>query len=242
MKHDFSPILPAIRDHAAACAPRECCGLAVVVRGKLRYVPCRNLHAGAERDVFALDPADYAAAEDLGAVVAVVHSHVDLAPQPSMADLVGIEAGGLPWLIVNHPVGHYTVTEPSGYVAPLVGRPFVHGVLDCYSLIRDWYARERGIVLPDYERPEKWWELPGYDLYRENFAAAGFAEIAERELQPGDVILMQFGARVTNHGGIYLEGNQLLQHVMGRLSSRDVWGGGWRKCATHFLRYVGAPE
>lgn len=245
MTPDFSPILPAIRDHAAACAPRECCGLAVVRKGKLRYVPCRNLLAEVllkpgEARSFAIDPADYAVAEDLGAIVAIVHSHVNEPPQPSMADKVGIEASGLPWLIVNHPVGHWTVTAPSGFVAPLTGRPFVHGVLDCYSLIRDWYLRERGVALPDYERADRWWEKGG-DLYRQNFAGAGFVEIGERELQPGDVILMQAMSPVTNHGAIYLGGNLILQHVMGRLSSRDVWGGAWRKSATHFLRYLGVP-
>lgn len=237
---NFDKIIDAIRAHAAECAPAECCGLAVVRRGKLRYVPCRNLLAGTGvADVFQTDPADYAAAEDLGAVVAIVHSHINLPPQPSMADQVGIEASGLPWLIVNHPVGHYTVTAPSGYVAGYIGRPFVHGVLDCYSLIRDWYQRERGVALPDYARADRWWEK-GADLYRQNFQHAGFVEITEAELQPGDVILMQAMSPVTNHGAIYLGDNIILQHVMGRLSSRDVWGGGWRKSATHFLRYVGA--
>lgn len=239
---DYAKILDAIREHAAACAPAECCGLAVVRRGKLRYVPCRNLAAGSPTaDTFLIDPEDYAAAEDRSTIVAIVHSHVNLNPRPSMADLVGIEASNLPWLIVNHPVGSYTLTEPSGYVAPLIGRPFVHAVLDCYSLIRDWYATERSITLPDYERPDKWWEKDGYDLYVKNFTHAGFVEIAERDLLPGDVILMCIAANRTNHGGIYAGNNQILQHCMGRLSSRDVWGGAWRKAATHYLRYVGAP-
>lgn len=235
---DYSKIIADIREHAAACAPDECCGVAVVRRGKLRYVPCRNVLISSG-DAFMISPEDYAAAEDQGAVVAIVHSHVNLPPEPSMADKVGIEGANLPWLIVNHPVGNYTVTNPSGFVAPLIGRPFVHGVLDCYTIIRDWYARERGITLPDYDRPELWWEQPGYDLYRENFAHAGFVEISERELQPGDVILMKIAAQRTNHGAIYLGDNLMLQHCMGRLSSRDVWGGAWRKAATHFLRYEG---
>ena len=231
-------ILPAIHEHAAACAPRECCGVAIVRRGKLRYVPCKNLYAGADRDLFLIDPTDYAEAEEQGAVVAIVHSHVNLPPVPSMADLVGIEETKLPWVIVNHPVGHHTITEPSGYQAPMIGRPFVHGVLDCYSLIRDWYQRELGVVLPDgHPRADRWWEKGG-DLYRENFAGAGFVEIDERDLQPGDVILMQNMARVPNHGAIYLGGNLILHHVMGRLSSRDVWGGAWRKNATHYLRFA----
>lgn len=236
---DFTEILPVVREHAAAVAPRECCGVVIIRKGKLRYKPCQNLYGGAG-DIFWIDPVGYADAEDEGDVVAIVHSHVNLAPIPSVADKVGIEGTQLPWLIVNHPVGHFTVTEPSGFAADLVGRPFVHGVLDCYNLIRDYYARERGVTLPDYERPELWWELDGYDLYEENFGKAGFVKIDEKELAEGDVILMSIAANRTNHGAVYVGNNRILQHCIGRLSSRDVWGGAWRKAATHYLRYVGA--
>ena len=169
MTVDLTPILDAVRQHAAACAPRECCGLASVVRGKLRYRPCKNLYAG-EGDIFQIAPEDFAAVEDEGEIVAIVHSHVNESPVPSMADKVGIEANGVPWLIVNHPVGHWTITEPSGYVAPLVGRPFVHGVLDCFALVRDYY-KTLGVEYENTPRDDHWWEK-GQNLYLDNYAAA----------------------------------------------------------------------
>lgn len=233
---DFSSILDSVRAHAAECAPRECCGLAVVVRGKLRYWPCRNDYAGAD-NVFVLNPDDYAAAEDAGAVVAVVHSHVFEPPAPSMADLVGIERSGLPWMIVNHPVGSFTVTEPSGYKAPLLGRRYAHGVLDCYSLVRDYYREACGILLPDVPHDENWWEKPGQNLYLDHFEEAGFFLIDERDLRQHDGILMQSGADRPNHAAVYIGDQRIIQHVMGRLSSRDVWGGWWKKNATHYLRH-----
>ena len=233
---DPTPILDAARKHAAECAPAECCGAVCVVRGKLRYYPCRNDYAGTS-DVFVLNAEDYAVAEDAGAIVAIVHSHHGIPPVPSMADLVGIEAHGLPWLIVNHPLGTWTMTEPSGYRAPLMGRPFAHGALDCYSFCRDYYHDVCDLALPDYQREDNWWLKPGQNLYIDNFAAAGFVEIAEADLQPHDAMLMKVGADRPNHAAIYIGDNLIVHHLNGRLSSRDVWGGYWRKCATHFLRH-----
>ena len=73
---------------------------------------------------------------------------------------------------------------------PYVGREFVHGVVDCYSLVRDWYAREWGIELRDYDRRDQWWDH-GENLYLENFQKEGFHKIPVEELQRGDALLMQ---------------------------------------------------
>lgn len=234
---NLEPLVEKVREHAAAQAPAECCGLAIISKGKLRYWPCKNISQF--NDQFVIDPQDFIAAETAGEVVGVCHSHVFVAPNPSEADKVMCEQTQLPWLIVNHPVGTYQQIEPSGYQAPLVGRQYSHGVLDCYQIIVDYYRRELGVELPHFEREDGWW-YRGENLYVQNFEKAGFVKVAGDDislLKPHDVVLMQVGSQVPNHAAIYAGGNEILHHVYGRLSSRDVYGGYWQKSTTHILRH-----
>lgn len=242
-------------EHAAKTHPAECCGLIIQAAHywgadfSVLYIPTRNEFAGTpgERGRFRIHPEDWAAAEDLGQVLAVVHSHPDACANPSMADLVMCERTGLTWVIVGYPSEAVTVTHPSGFVAPLIGRQFHHGVLDCYTLIRDYYAQTLHIELPDFERADAWWEGENHaDLYRDGYAEAGFVMVNEAPRQH-DVLLMQVGARCDNHAAVFAGDGTILHHLYGRLSGRDVWGGYWDRHTTAVLRHrslldVGAPE
>lgn len=225
-------------EHAKKDSPREACGLILIKKGRQMYWPCKNLAKGT--DNFAIDPYDYAEAEEVGDIIAVFHSHPNMSCKPSEADLVACESSGLPWFIVGLPSEQWHYFEPSGYEAPLIGRKWSHGVLDCYSIIRDFYKRERNIELYDFERHDDWWHN-GENLYVENFASQGFTEIEMKDLQPGDVILMTVQSKVANHGAIYLGDNVILHHVHGRLSTRDVFGGYWMKNAVKYLRHEKSP-
>lgn len=232
-------IIQAVQAHADASAPYECCGFVVVFKGRQRYIKATNVAEDA-RNRFVISAEEYAQAEEQGEILAIAHSHVLTPPTPTQTDLVGIEETNLPWLIVNTPVGTHTVTTPSGYKAPLVGREFSHGVLDCYALLKDYYAEVLNITLPEYDR-EKGWEDRGENLIEKRVEDAGFIDIDESEVQEHDVILMQItegmAKPVTNHISVYVGGGAILHHATGRLSSRDVYGGMWRSYTTRFLRH-----
>jgi proteasome lid subunit RPN8/RPN11 len=229
----YLDVLPDMLAHAERDYPRESCGVVCVVKGRRRYLACRNI---AERNEhFVIDPVDYAAAEDAGEVVAIVHSHCNLPPVPSQADRVGCESSGLPWVIVSWPSAQVQQFTPCGYRAPLVGREFLHGVLDCYALVRDYYAEALGLVLTDYARDDEWW-LKNQNLYLEHFEREGFVVVTDAPRQH-DAFLMQVASQVPNHAAVYLGEGVILHHVMGRLSSRDVYGGWWQKVTTHHLRH-----
>lgn len=238
--------IAAINIHAESEYPRECCGLVIVMKGREKYIPCRNAAAGTEH--FILPAEDYAEAELLGDITAVVHSHPDVPAAPSQADRVACEASGLVWHIVRvdqvdeiPAAGEMATLEPVGYVAPLVGRTFSHGVLDCYQLVVDWYKQERNISLRQFQRADDWWNDGHSDLYTNGFPQAGFVAV-EDGVQPevGDVILMQIRSNngVPNHAGIYIGDGLILHHLYGRLSSRDIYGGYFQEVTRKIIRYV----
>lgn len=217
--------------HALREFPRESCGF-VLADG--RYWPCTN--AAADDEHFVIGRADIEAVDAVGAVAGIVHSHPNAGCNPSPADRVACEASGMPWHIIALPSQRWGGCIPCGYEAPLIGRPFAHGVLDCYALIRDWYKRERGIELPNFFRADEWWRK-GQNLYVSHFPEAGFRRVSINEARVGDVVLMQVLSNVPNHAAILIEPGVILHHMVDRASCAEVYGEYWRKHTTHFLRH-----
>ena len=247
-------ILAAVQAHAAEVYPRECCGLVIKDGRRQRYVPCENTAADPGEE-FRIAPEAYAAAEDQGEILAVVHSHPDASSRPSPADVAMCNASGLTWYILSWPEGDLRTLAPEADV-PLLGRPFVHGVQDCWAICADWYRREWGLEFPAYSRTDGWWELAeNASLYEQHYEAAGFY-VVDRP-QRGDMIVLQIGRTAhPNHAGIYLgtdptlpgeqaqvfgPGPFMLHHLHGRPSEVIVYGGNWHERARLILRHREAP-
>lgn len=221
--------------HAEQDFPKESVGLVHIVKGKNRYFKCKNI-AETPDEHFILDPDDYLKAEERGEIIAVIHSHPKTNHAPSPADIVACEKSGLPWFIVNPQTKSWGTYKPIGYELPYVGREFSHGLVDCYSLVRDFYKREFNLELRDYHRRDQWWEK-GENMYLDNFAKEGFKAVPIEEIKYGDLILMQLESDVPNHAGIFIDNNLVLHHVQGRLSSRDLYGGYYQKVTAKILKH-----
>ena len=242
-----SATLIAIEAHAIESYPNECAGFIFDNDGVESYARIVNLAASKSEHVV-LPKTAFADAIDTGALAAFVHSHPDAGATASDGDRVNCEESGVPWYIISvvkdsdqdaPTVRGIERIEPAGYVAPLVGRAFQFGTLDCFTLIRDWYARERGIRLPEFDYRDDFWKR-GEEPYLTNFEKAGFYAVADAT-QAGDLLLMQVRSNVANHAGIYLadEHNRFLHHLYNQLSRRDVYGGYWREVTRKVLRYGG---
>lgn len=119
-----------------------------------------------------------------------------------------------------------------------LGRPFNHGVVDCYAMIRDFYQVTFDIPLTNYARPDVWW-YSGLNLYEENILKEGFklVDIPLKELQYGDVILMAIKTKIPCHAAIYIGEGKILHHFYGRLSSIENLKGLWHNSITGIYRH-----
>jgi proteasome lid subunit RPN8/RPN11 len=250
----FKALEKKIIEHALREYPKEACGL-LYVKGlvEIDYAPCRNATESKSTDSFYIHPDDYLEVESRGRVLALVHSHPDASPEPSETDLAVCQVAGLDCVIVGFPDGKDGVPQffKHGVIRKELAfekRPFLHGVIDCYSLIRDWYWKEHEVDLPDVYRPDEWWTL-GLNLYVEGYQKAGFKLIMKYpsgrdfvDLQRGDVLLMNVAADVTNHAAIYIPDNKILHHPYGALSKEEIFGIYYRHRTTHWLRFESVPD
>jgi proteasome lid subunit RPN8/RPN11 len=218
-----------IRAHAIEEAtrynlPHECCGLVVRNGSKQKSIRCRNASTTPEHS-FLIMPDEFRNAEAKGDLLAAYHSHTLSGPEPSAADKTVSEANKLPFIIYSWSADLWDVYRPSGWRAQLEERPFFHGILDCYTLVRDYYDEVCGIKLDDFEREDDWWKKgPNQkNLYLDNVHAQGFVQV--NELHVHDLLLIQWLADVPNHAAVYSEPGIILHHPPGHLSGRSPYGG-----------------
>ncbi len=234
-------------NHALDAAPEESVG--IVAGGQ--YHRLRNVHPR-PLEAFAIDPQEQLRILlEYGTLQVVIHSHPKSQPGPSHDDMMGQFNAGVPYGIIV--VGDNNVIDVVFFgdtvpVAPLVGRPFIHGVYDCYALGRDFYRTQLNITLPNFARMDRWWDLnAGEDanLLESNFEAAGFYPIAFNEMKRGDAMLCKLASsQKINHCGVYIGNDLVLHHMYGTRKAailsieENVYN--WRKFAVYALRHKDA--
>jgi proteasome lid subunit RPN8/RPN11 len=236
-------VIAAIRAHALAEHPRECCGV-ITADG---YRPLRNIAPAPE--------AQFECTEELapyladGTAVALLHSHTNGIARPSHRDIAQQIAMNIVWGLVMTDGTH--VLEPwfwgDGIVKPpLVGRQFRFGPSgtdnrgDCAAVVRDYYRQELGIELIEHPRPDDYDARRDAPIaaayYPDVLKKAGFRQISA-PLQIGDVALMRACARIPNHVAVLVAEDEILHHYIDRLSRREPLVR-WAKCIAGWYRHA----
>ena len=213
--------------HAKKQFPKESVGLLINKKGKKIYIACEN--KSNDLDSFILDPKEYLNAQKLGKIIAVIHSHPKTPPIASQADKVSCENSAIPWHIVNPNTEQWGYIEPCGYKAPILGREYVWGITDCWSLVVDWYK--------DWERPTPD-EFANNPMFESHAWRTGFRELRKDEkLENGDLLFMSILGQGLNHVAIFIDGD-VLHHLSDRLSCKEPYNQWLLKCTGKRLRYV----
>lgn len=245
-----------MRASALDAWPASVCGAVVGAMDAPEYVPVSDFSVRSREDFRVDESAALRLERRYDALLGIVISHPSPAPRaaapepllftPSAAEMAAQTAMAVPFgvIVCTRSVAY----KPWWFgdqcpTLPLVGRPFRHGVTDCYSLVRDWARLERGIAIPDFPRDWNWW-LKGKDLYTAGFYEAGARSIPRSEAAPGDVILCRVRSKVPNHAVCLMEDGWVAHHFGSfvpydpKALSRIQRAGRWlRKLGTHALRW-----
>lgn len=173
-----------------------------------------------------------------GAVLALVRVRQGGPAGPTRDEMQAQIDAGVPMVVVS--------VEGMGFLAksyvwgdhlldaPLLDRPFVHGIFDCYEALRSWKWQKEAELLPPMARDDRWWDREmqhNPNLYLKHFRDIGYSEFRPAPRTPldldapdlapqiGDGILFQIGeAKTVNHAAIYLGYGNIYHHLFRRTS------------------------
>jgi len=230
MKQYFNKdLINKAKKHASEVFPEESCGFFV---GN-EYIKMNNLAENKKTD-FVIDTKEYIKYDK--DIQCIIHSHNNY-KHASRKDMEQQIATARPWGIINVVNG-----SPKDVIfwgdqlerQDFLGRPFHHGVYDCYSLVRDYYKVEKKIELREILRECFHWTE---DSMLDNlYSGLGFEKISREEVVPGDGIFFSMSSKWTDHCGILLDKGLVLHHCFNRLSTREPLVS-YNKYISGYLRY-----
>ena len=185
---------------------------------------------------------------DIKNITAFYHSHKEI-KDFSVADIAFSEKLHLKSILYVCDSDLFKEYEPIGAPIPYVGRPFLIGEFDCFTLSRDYFRKELNVnitnidgftnhsAIKDYKkwRTEEYSKLENNTLIKDFFIMQGFSEVGD--LKKHDLILMRMpGVRFTSHICIYLGENKILHHFSD-FSGIMAYTNALKRLTTHILRH-----
>lgn len=207
-------IIIQVKKHALKEAPRECCGIILVKKGKRRYIPCTNIST--LENHFIIDPAEFIRYSLQGDVEYIVHSHTTGA-EASEHDVQVTNQLKIPYLIFYIETDSYEIIVHDGF-KKLIGREYIFEEQDCFEAARDWYMVHGIITPPRRKWLDNWWEH-GYNYISDEVKDWPFEKVTD--LKYGDLMTLSVAGTVPNHIAVYLSNDIIFHHAVNRLSCRE---------------------
>ena len=116
----------------------------------------------------------------------------------------------------------------------LVGRQWLYGKFDCYTIVRDYY-KLLGIIMPDYERPKDL--VTSKSIFLDQAKNCNFKQINFEERSKDDVLIMKLGTKNPMHAAIFLGDNRILHQKYKSLSCTVNYSDYYRRSTKAVFRY-----
>lgn len=234
-------IKEAIKQEALSSPLEEVCGFIYFNLS----LSCKCLHRCtnstlSKGDFFSISPLDYVRASEKGEILAVYHSHINENIEFSLSDRINANNHDMPFILYNIKKDIFNEYLPNDYVNPYVGREFTYGKSDCFSLIKDYYAKELSIEIIDNftNRTEKWFE-ENSNAFFDGWKRDNPKFYLVTEPQKHDLLLFNYFRMIKapHHLGIYLGDNIFLHHPRNKYSIIERYSDNFIKRTMHILRY-----
>lgn len=237
-----------IRNHALQDKTKECCGIivknwpesSIVLDSTIFCVKCNNVSESPEKS-FIIDYNDVKK-YGLENIVAFYHSH-PLKCEFSVGDMAFSEKLDRKFILYCIETGEFKIYEPNGHKTPYIDRTFFIGILDCFSLLIDYYKRELNIELPDINDKMRYeykqWKnkdyICNYTILKDYFLSNGFIKVDN--LKKHDVVEVKFkDIKFPSHVGVYLGDYKILQHIY-EYSSIENYNNSLKRMTTAVYRH-----
>ena len=116
----------------------------------------------------------------------------------------------------------------------LVGRQWLYGKFDCYTIVRDYY-KLLGIIMPDYERPKDL--ITSDSIFLDQAKKCNFKQIDFEDRSKDDVLIMKLGTKNPMHAAIFLGDNTILHQKYESLSCTENYSVYYRRSTKAVFRY-----
>ncbi len=222
-----------IRYHAMEDEENEICGIVYRAKDKLFIHKCQNI-AIDKTEEFEIDSEEFISCYNKGEIVYIYHSQHSNAF--SEEDIIRANELIIPLILFNPKTDYFSVYYPPDYKPDYIGREFIWGFNDCYTLIREYYRREYLIPLSDYDADEGY-ELTGQDKIVNNFEKEGFSKIDIKNIEKGDLIAFKIHKDYPTHLAIYMGNNMILHQLFNCQSRIENLSENWVKRILFGLRH-----
>lgn len=221
-----------IKEHALEETPKEACGFIYTTEKGIFISRCKNISIEPSEE-FEIEQGDYFETCKLGTIVGIYHSGSGSAFSPS--DIFHADEWPLPLYLYSLEKDSFHIYWPKEYRIDYLGRPFIWGQYDCYTIVKDYYRREYNIFLGEYDADDEF-ESSGKQDIVANFTKEGFLEgLDMSNINIGDVLLFKCGKEY--HVGIYLDNNQFLHQPLHKQSRIELIDGFWAKSLQSVLTH-----